>query len=187
MALQLLNTYSHRGFQRGFGVGLGERNARTKRVTPVCAHWLVFFCYVARSITRAPELCTDLEVPLSDEAFEAADAAGAFALTWRAHGTAYGVRKDDLEGGLERGQRLVANVSRGVVPVCLSRYGRGDGSRDGGGQGHEVYCLLVTAPNAVRESTRPAVVPRRVAILYARPIHARTHVRARYPEISVCV
>ena len=45
-----------------------------------------------------------------------------------------------LEGGLAQGKRLVANVSRTVVGTCLERYGGA----------HEVYCLLITAPNEVK-------------------------------------
>jgi hypothetical protein len=107
---------------------------------------------------------------VSAEEFHAAEASGAFALSWHAHGTWYGIRKADLEGGLAQGLRLVANVSRTVVPLCLERYGStadsnnsscdddnnnsNDSSNDSNsaGQGHEVYCLLITAPNEVHAS-----------------------------------
>ena len=46
-----------------------------------------------RHITRDPSKCTDLEVPVSLDEFNAMEANGDFAFAWDAHGTRYALNK----------------------------------------------------------------------------------------------
>lgn len=73
-----------------------------------------------RVITRAADRHED-HVPASLEAFRAMEVAGAFALSWEAHGLCYGIPRKvaDLIG---QGRTVVANVSRAVVPLLRERY-----------------------------------------------------------------
>ncbi len=94
--------------------------------------------FVARDITRSAESVTDIERSVTAEEFDAASAAGSYALEWAAHGTRYAIPAEALERGIELGQRLVLNVSRTVVDSVLHTYGPA-------GRGLEVYCLNITA------------------------------------------
>lgn len=69
---------------------------------------------VRRTITRQADAGGEEFEALSLAAFEAAEAAGAYALSWRAHGLAYGIPSGVREV-LDRGQDAVANLSRGVL------------------------------------------------------------------------
>jgi len=69
--------------------------------------------FARRSITRPAGPGED-HLPVSAAEFEAAERAGAFALSWRAHGLAYGIPAGVREEvGL--GRVVVANLSRGVL------------------------------------------------------------------------
>lgn len=78
--------------------------------------------FARRVITRVCDPASETHDTLDVAGFEAAEAAGAFALSWRSHGLAYGipVRVDDIvrDGGV-----VIANVSRGVIPQVRARYG----------------------------------------------------------------
>jgi ribose 1,5-bisphosphokinase len=69
---------------------------------------------VRRAITRDAESGGEDFEALSFADFEAAEAAGAYALSWRAHGLAYGIPVGVHEV-LGAGQDAVANLSRGVL------------------------------------------------------------------------
>ncbi|MGI1663636.1 phosphonate metabolism protein/1,5-bisphosphokinase (PRPP-forming) PhnN [Palleronia sp. KMU-117] len=74
---------------------------------------------VRRAITReAAAVGEDFEA-LSRAEFAAAEAAGAYALSWRAHGLAYGIPAG-VHGVLGAGQDAVANLSRGVLDRARS-------------------------------------------------------------------
>ncbi|MDP3898335.1 MAG: phosphonate metabolism protein/1,5-bisphosphokinase (PRPP-forming) PhnN, partial [Mesorhizobium sp.] len=79
--------------------------------------------FARRVITRPCDGATEDHDTLSEAEFAAADAAGAFALSWPAHGLSYGLPAsvDDAVAG---GRAVVANVSRGVLPALRGRYGR---------------------------------------------------------------
>jgi ribose 1,5-bisphosphokinase len=71
------------------------------------------FAFARRLITRAVD-GTEFHEPCSHEAFEAAEAAGSLALSWRAHGTAYGIKHSTMRA-IDDGRIVVANVSRRVI------------------------------------------------------------------------
>jgi len=93
--------------------------------------------FVKRLITRAPEQCTDLELPCTAEEIDAKKASGALAFYWEAHGgTKYAIPLAALDGDLAEKKRCVLNVSRSIVDDCISKYG---------GESCEVYFLNITA------------------------------------------
>ncbi|MCP1337678.1 phosphonate metabolism protein/1,5-bisphosphokinase (PRPP-forming) PhnN [Futiania mangrovi] len=99
------------------------------------------FVFVRRTITRAPDAGGEAHDAMTPEAFADAEAAGAFALSWRAHGLAYGLPAaigDDLAAG----RVVVANVSRTVADEARARWPR-------------VLAVLVTAS--------PDILARRLA------------------------
>lgn len=76
--------------------------------------------FPSRVVTRVSDP-TEAVVAIAEAEFARAEAAGAFALSWRAHGLAYGVpgSVDDL---IRRSGTVVANVSRTVVETARERY-----------------------------------------------------------------
>ncbi|MDE0047443.1 MAG: phosphonate metabolism protein/1,5-bisphosphokinase (PRPP-forming) PhnN [bacterium] len=70
------------------------------------------FVFAGRSVTRPDHAPGDMAMAPDD--FEAARQRGAFALTWHAHGLAYGVPRD-ISRPLEEGRCVIANVSRSVI------------------------------------------------------------------------
>lgn len=73
-----------------------------------------------RVITRPPDLHED-HVPISRADFAAAQAVGAYALHWEAHGHCYGIPAS-IDETLRTGATVVANVSRAVIPQLRVRY-----------------------------------------------------------------
>ena len=69
---------------------------------------------VRRTITRAPEAGGEDYEPITEEAFRAQAAAGAFILHWPAHGLFYGIPTAILDE-LAAGQDLLINLSRAVL------------------------------------------------------------------------
>ncbi len=94
------------------------------------------FRFVQRAITRPAEAGGEAHRPLSVPAFEAEQAAGAFALSWNVHGLLYGIPRDieaDLAGAAGRGGEPVARgAGGGRVALPAARAG-GDGAGRGAG------------------------------------------------------
>ena len=77
--------------------------------------------FVRRVITRPCDPSLEDHDTMSPATFAAADAAGAFALSWSSHGLSYGipVAVDQL---VRSGLVAVANLSRGALPDLHRRY-----------------------------------------------------------------
>jgi ribose 1,5-bisphosphokinase len=73
-----------------------------------------------RVVTRAASVAEDNE-QMSAEAFSEAAAKGAFAMTWQAHGHAYGLPRS-IDDDIRAGRTVVANVSRTVIPALRHAY-----------------------------------------------------------------
>ncbi len=67
--------------------------------------------FARRVITRPAESGGEDHVAMTQKAFDDADASGAFALSWRAHGLAYGIPAS-IEDALLQGRHVIANGSR---------------------------------------------------------------------------
>lgn len=76
--------------------------------------------FARRWITRPADAGGEDHVEVALAAFDAAEAAGHFLLSWRAHGLAYGIPRD-VERARMAGRAVVANVSRGVVEEARAR------------------------------------------------------------------
>lgn len=90
------------------------------------------FAFPRRVITRPREAGGEDHEPASAEAFAAAEAAGAFALAWDAHGQRYGIPRR-IEADLAAGRQVIVNVSRAAIAAARRRYG-------------PVRVIVVTAP-----------------------------------------
>lgn len=88
---------------------------------------------VARRVVTRPASAHEDHDTLSDEVFAAEEAAGGFALSWRAHGLSYGITQAEADC---RSDVVVANVSRMAV-----EQGRRLTNRS--------YVVLITAPPQV--------------------------------------
>lgn len=78
--------------------------------------------FVRRVITRPIDpSAAEMHDTVSEQAFAALLAAGAFALSWRAHGLHYGIPAD-ITIDLSEGRLVVANVSRTVVAEAAERF-----------------------------------------------------------------
>ena len=78
-------------------------------------HW------ARRTITRPAQAGGEVHEAMDLEQFEALEAAGAFALAWRANGLCYGIRHAQLQG-LHSGGWVLVNGSRGHFTEALARY-----------------------------------------------------------------
>lgn len=70
--------------------------------------------FARRVITRTALAGAEDHDTLDEACFAAAEAAGAFVLSWRAHGLAYGIPAT-IRADLTAGRTVIANVSRGVI------------------------------------------------------------------------
>ena len=77
--------------------------------------------FVRRVVTRDADGGSEDHDSMDSAAFAEAEAAGAFALNWDAHGLRYGL-PIALEADLAAGRVVVANLSRGVIPTLLEAY-----------------------------------------------------------------
>jgi len=88
---------------------------QSRLVQRLAVHW------ARRSITRAPALEGEMHESLTDAAFEALRADGAFGLDWQANGLRYGIRHQEL-APLQRGTWVFVNGSRTYWPQASQRY-----------------------------------------------------------------
>lgn len=72
------------------------------------------FVFVRRVVTRPADAGGEDHEAMEPVAFAAAEAAGAFCVTWRAHGLCYGIRTEAL-ADLDAGRNVVINASRGAI------------------------------------------------------------------------
>lgn len=77
--------------------------------------------FARRVITRTSDGATEDHDTLADAAFVEAEAAGAFALSWEAHGLRYGIPAA-VDDAISNGHVVIANTSRGIIPVLRERY-----------------------------------------------------------------
>jgi ribose 1,5-bisphosphokinase len=87
-----------------------------------------------RVVTRAAS-AAEAHDTMSDDAFDDAARAGAFALTWHAHGLRYGIPAS-IDDDIRAGRTVLCNVSRTIVGAARRRYAA-------------VTVALVTAPTEV--------------------------------------
>jgi ribose 1,5-bisphosphokinase len=92
----------------------------------------VRFVFPRRVITRAVDPDGEDHEVTDELSFAARERAGAFALSWRAHGLAYGIPASIAEE-LAAGRDVVVNVSRAVVAMAQAGFPR-------------TRVVLVTAP-----------------------------------------
>lgn len=78
---------------------------------------------VRRTITRAADPRSEAHVPATEAEFLALRAAGAFCLSWQAHGLWYGI-PHEIRGAVAAGQDAVANLSRAALPEAAQVFGR---------------------------------------------------------------
>jgi len=79
------------------------------------------FFFVRRVITRPADAGGEDHESMDSQGFAAAEAAGGFALTWRAHGLSYGLPVE-MAGEIAAGRIAVANGSRHVVADARRRF-----------------------------------------------------------------
>lgn len=79
--------------------------------------------FARRVVTRTAVAAIEDHAVMAEDAFAAAEAEGAFCLSWRAHGLSYGLPAE-LEARLSQGEDIVANVSRRVLGAAAGRFRR---------------------------------------------------------------
>jgi len=79
------------------------------------------FVFPRRVITRPAEAGGEEHEAMSPVEFAAAETAGAFALSWGAHGLRYGI-PSGIDAELARGRHVVVNVSRSILAEARRRY-----------------------------------------------------------------
>ena len=72
------------------------------------------FIFPRRVITRDAVTSAEDHETMSIQEFEHASLANQFALSWQAHGLAYGIRRNIVDA-LQAGRNVIANVSRQVI------------------------------------------------------------------------
>lgn len=79
-------------------------------------------CVIARRvITRSAEAVGEDAIGVAPAEFDQQEAAGAFALSWRANGLAYGIPRQ-IDDWLAAGQDVLVNGSRGHLAQARQRY-----------------------------------------------------------------
>lgn len=79
--------------------------------------------FVRRVITRPPDAGGEAHEAVDAAGFRALSSAGAFAVSWDAHGLSYGIPRETFDR-LSEGMTLVANGSRSALPAFAAAYGR---------------------------------------------------------------
>jgi ribose 1,5-bisphosphokinase len=79
------------------------------------------FVFARRVITRPADAETEDHDSMTPEAFAEAEAGGAFALSWEAHGLKYGI-PISIEEDLRAGRTVIANGSRRMLIEALTNY-----------------------------------------------------------------
>ncbi len=77
--------------------------------------------FVRRVITRPGDMGEEAHESVSEQEFHLREAAGDFALSWRAHGLHYGIPAD-ISMDLAKGRIVIANVSRAVIAEAAERF-----------------------------------------------------------------
>jgi ribose 1,5-bisphosphokinase len=77
--------------------------------------------FVRRAITRPPDAGGEAHDAIDAAGFQARHAAGAFAVSWDAHGLSYGIPRETVDQ-LADGMTLVANGSRSALPAFAKSY-----------------------------------------------------------------
>lgn len=78
-----------------------------------------------RTITRAPDAGGEVFDVVSETEFAERQLAGHFALWWRAHGLHYGIPAS-VEGDIQAGRTVLANLSRGALAEAATLFERFD-------------------------------------------------------------
>lgn len=79
------------------------------------------FRFARRVITRPADAGGEAHEAVNETDFATREAAGGFALSWRAHGLSYGIPAEIAED-VARGRVVIANVSRGVIADAMRRF-----------------------------------------------------------------
>ncbi|MFS8048311.1 phosphonate metabolism protein/1,5-bisphosphokinase (PRPP-forming) PhnN [Rhizobium sp. BR 314] len=79
--------------------------------------------FVRRVITRTVDAGNENHRSVSDADFDAMKQAGAFAVSWEAHGLKYGI-PDEVADELARGNLVIANGSRSALPHFQTAFPR---------------------------------------------------------------
>jgi ribose 1,5-bisphosphokinase len=79
--------------------------------------------HLVRRVVTRPASGTEPFEPVTVAEFARRDAAGEFALAWRAHGLSYGLPRAEL-AGLAEGRDALANLSRRVLTEAGTRFPR---------------------------------------------------------------
>ena len=81
------------------------------------------YVFVRRVVTRPADRASEDHDSLDLKQFEAAERAGAYALSWDAHGLRYGLPAH-IDDDIAAGRVVIANVSRRVLGDIAQRYSR---------------------------------------------------------------
>ncbi|NYT76099.1 phosphonate metabolism protein/1,5-bisphosphokinase (PRPP-forming) PhnN [Alcaligenaceae bacterium] len=74
-----------------------------------------------RIVTRTPGFADDGALAVTEPEFLQMEQVGLLAMSWRAHGLAYGILRH-IDARLAAGQDVLINGSRGYLPIALERY-----------------------------------------------------------------